>query len=115
MNNSSNERYKESKSLERDSQTQTQGYISRFVHQALRPRLHRVKDFYYLHQKTLQKIQTQSSTQEEVQRQGTKPMHKAITSIQEGRHKAKAQNKREWLQYLVITKATNNTSHNTRS
>ena len=52
---------------------QNQGYVSRLEHQVLRPRLHNVKDFYYLHQGTPQMIQTQSSTQEEAQSQDTKP------------------------------------------
>ena len=43
--------------------------------------------------RTSQIIKTQSSTQEEAQNQGTKPMNKAITSTQERRHKAKAQSK----------------------
>jgi len=33
----------------RESQTQTQEYVLSFEHQVLCPRLHRMKDFYYLH------------------------------------------------------------------
>ena len=57
MNNSSNARYKESR-VEKDSQTQTQGYVSRFEHQALHLRLHRMKDFYYFHKEISQRVQT---------------------------------------------------------
>jgi len=69
---------------------QTQGYVSRFEHQALRPLLH-LEEFQLSPLRTPQRIQTQSSTQQEAQSQGTKPMHKAITSTQEGRHKVYAQ------------------------
>ena len=39
----------------RDSQTQTQRYVSRFEHQALHPRLHNMKDFHYLYLGTSQR------------------------------------------------------------
>ena len=78
---------------QRESQMQIQEYISRFEHQVLRPRLH-LEGFILSPLGTPQRIQTQSSTQEEVQIQGTKSMHKVITSTQDGRHKTKTQNKR---------------------
>jgi len=85
--------------VERDSQTQTRGYVSRFEPLALCSRLHRVKDFHYFHKETPRRIQNSIL----YTRGGTKQ----ITSTQEGGHKAKAQSKENGLQHLVITKITN--------
>ena len=97
--NKSKARYNKSR-VERDSQTQTQEYVSRFEPLALRSRLH-LEGFQLSLLRTPQRIQIQSSTQEEVQSWYTKqsPLHK------EERHKAKAQSKR------VITKLGDHIDH----
>ena len=90
MNNNSNVRYKESR-VERDNQTQEQGYVSRFEPLALHLRLH-LEGYQLSPLSTPQRIQTQSSTQEEAQSQdikptisiqemGTKPKHKAMKIV----------------------------------
>ena len=90
MNNNINARYRESR-VERDSQTQTQGYVSRFEHQVLRPRLH-LEGYPLSPLVTPQKIQSLIL----YTKGGIKLMHKAITSTQgdgtKPKHKAK-----EWL------------------
>jgi len=52
------------KHRERESQTQTQGYVSRLEHPAQRRRLH-PEGFQLSPLRTLQRIQTKSFTQEE--------------------------------------------------
>ena len=84
MHNNCNTIYNKSR-VEREIETQTQGYVSRFERQALCPRFHRVKDFYHLHKGTRQNKQPPTQVvgtkptplpKREAQSKGTKPERK---------------------------------------
>ena len=92
----------------RESQTQTQGYVSRFKHQALRPRLYRMKDFHYLHLGLHKGYKPNPLHMRRHKDKAQSLCTKQVTSTQGGRHKPKHKAK-DWLQHFVITKITDNT------